>query len=134
MVVLDPDGWVLLLRYDDPPPMGVHWSTPGGGLEPGESPREAAVRELREETGWTDVAVGDELGITQRVVVRARVQGQVETHFVARVDEPRRPVSAAGHAADSIAAWGWFAPDALPPEPVWPVELPSYLARLRHPS
>lgn len=27
------------------------WFTPGGGLEPGETPREAALREVREETG-----------------------------------------------------------------------------------
>ncbi|MDQ3158498.1 MAG: NUDIX domain-containing protein, partial [Actinomycetota bacterium] len=35
VVVRDPDGRVLLLRYDDPPPMGVHWATPGGGIDPG---------------------------------------------------------------------------------------------------
>jgi 8-oxo-dGTP pyrophosphatase MutT (NUDIX family) len=55
-VVLDPAGRVLLLgaRLSDPdvPPAEVlFWYTPGGGVEDGESVREAAVRELAEEIG-----------------------------------------------------------------------------------
>jgi ADP-ribose pyrophosphatase YjhB (NUDIX family) len=30
VIVLDPDGRVLLLRYDNDPPDGRHWATPGG--------------------------------------------------------------------------------------------------------
>jgi ADP-ribose pyrophosphatase YjhB (NUDIX family) len=51
IVLLDPDDRVLLLRYDDGPPNGVHWSTPGGGLNPGEDYASGAARELAEETG-----------------------------------------------------------------------------------
>jgi 8-oxo-dGTP pyrophosphatase MutT (NUDIX family) len=126
-VVLDPDGRVLLLRYDDPPPLGTHWLTPGGGIDPGETAREAALRELREETGWSDVLALQELGTSSRPLARFR---QHETHFAARVTVPRRPLSEHGHAVDSIAAWGWFPAHSLPPEPVWPIELPSYLTKI----
>ncbi len=34
-----------------------YWLTPGGGIDPGESPAQAAVREVREETGL-DVLLG----------------------------------------------------------------------------
>jgi 8-oxo-dGTP pyrophosphatase MutT (NUDIX family) len=43
-------GHLLLGQRLSPDGAGA-WSTPGGWIEPGETPREAAVRELREETG-----------------------------------------------------------------------------------
>lgn len=47
VAVFDQEGCLLLLRH-------VHdgkWGTPGGGMEPGESPEEGARREVVEETG-----------------------------------------------------------------------------------
>jgi len=41
---------VLLIRRGKPPRAG-EWSLPGGRIEPGERAAEAALRELREETG-----------------------------------------------------------------------------------
>jgi ADP-ribose pyrophosphatase YjhB (NUDIX family) len=133
VVVLDPDGRVLLFRYDDPPPMDVHWATPGGGIEAGETPGAAAARELREETGWHDVAVGAELATSSRMIERG--EGPVlqhETHFEARVAEHSRPVDCAGHEVDSIAAWRWWTADELAASDatIWPAELPSYLSML----
>ena len=48
---------VLLIRRGTPPLVG-HWSIPGGRIEPGELARDAALRELKEETSVTAVLIG----------------------------------------------------------------------------
>jgi bis(5'-nucleosidyl)-tetraphosphatase len=42
--------YYLLLHYD-----GGHWDFPKGNIEKGEEPEETAVREIKEETGITDL-------------------------------------------------------------------------------
>jgi len=49
--ILIRDGHMLLIRFQDPDEDGPYYEIPGGGVEAGETPEEAAVRELREETG-----------------------------------------------------------------------------------
>ena len=49
-VVRDADGRLLLVRRGHAPSVGL-WSLPGGRVEPGESPAQAAAREVLEETG-----------------------------------------------------------------------------------
>lgn len=53
LVVLDADARLLLFHTRDPdhPDLGTWWELPGGGIDPGETYLEAAIRELREETG-----------------------------------------------------------------------------------
>ncbi|MGH3798400.1 MAG: NUDIX hydrolase [Pseudonocardiaceae bacterium] len=46
IVTDDHDGVLLILRTDN-----NYWSIPGGGVKPGESVRDAAAREVKEETG-----------------------------------------------------------------------------------
>ncbi len=50
-VVLDEDGRVLLIRARDLRNRAV-WTLPKGALAPGERSAEAALREVREETGY----------------------------------------------------------------------------------
>ncbi len=55
-VILDPDARILLVLSEfDGKRM---WFTPGGGLDPGETPEDAVLRELREEVGLTDITLG----------------------------------------------------------------------------
>ena len=49
VVLINPDGLVFAgQRIDNP---GPAWQMPQGGIDKGETPREAALRELTEETG-----------------------------------------------------------------------------------
>ena len=59
IVVFDSVGKVLLQRRSG---TEVHWGFPGGVMELGESAAEAAIREVREETGL-DVKIDSLLGV-----------------------------------------------------------------------
>jgi 8-oxo-dGTP pyrophosphatase MutT (NUDIX family) len=53
LVVLDTQDRVLLFHTHDVdhPDLGSWWELPGGGIDPGETYLDAAIRELHEETG-----------------------------------------------------------------------------------
>ena len=128
VIVLDPEDRILLFRYDDGPPNGRHWCTPGGGLNEGEDYSAGARRELAEETGWTDVALGKEVfERTRTMEYEDEIVRQQERFFLARVPLARRGLGevAAMHACDGIAAWHWWTLAEMDSteDDIWPAEL-----------
>jgi 8-oxo-dGTP pyrophosphatase MutT (NUDIX family) len=95
VLCLDAAGRVLLLRWRDPVDGNELWEPPGGGIEPGETPLEAARRELYEETRLDPAAVRSRGIVVQRDVRWKGVRFVGPEHFfLARFDgdrpEPRR--------------------------------------------
>lgn len=136
VIVLDADDRVLLFRYDDVPPNGRHWCTPGGGLDDGEDYAAAARRELAEETGWTDVPLGAEVyRWTRTLQWSGRIARQHERLFLARVDTARRELGdvAAMHTSDGIVAWRWWTLAEMDAtnEVIWPPGLADLIREWR---
>lgn len=78
VVVVNDDGKILLIRRTD----NDNWAVPGGAMDLGESIRDAALREVREETG-IDVEVTGLVGIytNPRHVIEYTSDGEVRQEF-----------------------------------------------------
>ncbi len=113
-VVAVRDGRVLLIRRGKPPHEG-RWSLPGGRQRLGETVREAAARELREETG-VEAEVTALLDVVDSITQDDT--GAIAYHYTLidflaewRDGEAR----AGGDAAEAV----WADPEDLTPYQLW---------------
>lgn len=110
-VLVVSDGEVLLINDTDPFLPGTSWHTlPGGGIEPGEQPHQAAARELAEEVGLeVDELVGPIgqrrviYGFSNRILIQDEVFFRVDTQ---KFEPDQRGLTEAERSRH--LACGWF--------------------------
>jgi 8-oxo-dGTP pyrophosphatase MutT (NUDIX family) len=130
VILVDERDRLLLFEDSDPGVPGVTWwATPGGGVDPGESERQTAVREVAEETGYVlreDQLVGP---LARRRAVHGysdQILDQEEPFYLAVV--PEFEIDTAAHTEEerlTLQGHRWWtradleATDAW----IWPAEL-----------
>ena len=140
VMLLDPRGLVFVGRRLDTPDA---WQMPQGGIDAGETPREAALRELAEEIGtdraellaeshgWLSYDLPPELGGR---VWGGRYRGQTQKWFAFRFTGSDADIDLAAAAHPEFDAWRWVPADELP-RLIVPFKRPVYeavLAEFRH--
>lgn len=120
VMCFDDQDRLLMICWHDPSDGTSAWDLPGGGIEPGETPFEAARREFREETGLPEDCVVDRHVPARRDAHwnNMRFVG-VEPYFLARTsrDDHAGRVVREPHEAELIRCLRWVpvsAATALP--------------------
>ncbi len=113
-VSFDGDGRVLLCRLSADEVEAGAWTLPGGGVEFGEHPDTAVLRELEEEAGLLG-RIDEVLGIFSRVYPRSRAAAGADLHFIGFL---YRVTAVGGELRDEVGGstdtCAWFRPDELP--------------------
>lgn len=140
-VLLVDDADRLLLFQDSDPGVGLRWwSTPGGGVDAGESGIDAVVREIQEETGLV-LPRDDVLGpVARRRVTHGYsdvVVDQEETFYAAHVHPFE--VDTSEHTAEErltllASRWWSLGELATTDELVWPENLTSLRRLIDRPA
>ena len=102
--LVEHDGAVLLVRINY---AHKRWTVPGGGVNRGETPEHAAIRELQEEVGVSASKV------TKLGEYVSTHQYKVDTVHVYRCTAQSRGFKVDGF---EISEAGWFRPEELPAE------------------
>jgi 8-oxo-dGTP pyrophosphatase MutT (NUDIX family) len=130
-LIIEPAGRVLLFRFvfkkgalagED------YWATPGGGVEEGETFEQAAIRELREETGIRVESVGPQVGQREFVLQLSDGEHVVADERFFRVEAKEATLSRdewTAEEAEVMVAHRWWSRDELSQtsETVWPENL-----------
>jgi ADP-ribose pyrophosphatase YjhB (NUDIX family) len=140
-LLLDADDRLLLARHDlTARHIGrVIWAPPGGGLEPGETPQEAVLRELMEEVGYEATLDAVQHVWHQQVVSSTYARdwdGAILDYFLVRCEAPI--LSAVSTAeltiSEGITEFAWWTlseMDCVADEEVFrPVRLPALIRDL----
>jgi putative (di)nucleoside polyphosphate hydrolase len=121
IMLLNRHGEVFVGHRIDMPAMPA-WQMPQGGVDPGETPRQAAMRELEEEIGTAkaDILAESRMWLTYDLPVElaggiwgGRYRGQRQKWFVMRFTGSDGDINLATEHPE-FDAWQWVAPDRLP--------------------
>lgn len=100
---------------------GDHWQMPQGGIDPGETPRQAALRELEEETGTDKAKILAESAAWHRYDLppdlsrkawKGRFRGQEQRWFAMRFTGRDSDIDLDAHVTE-FSAWQWVPVDRL---------------------
>ena len=104
---------ILLVRRGNPPARG-EWAIPGGRMEPGETFREAAEREILEETGIR-IRAGEVVAVCDHI--EKNPDGSLRFHYLI-VDVFGEYIEGEPRAADDADEAAWVRQDDFPGMPI----------------
>lgn len=132
LIILDRDGRLLLFRYQDEH-KPAFWSTAGGELQAGEKYRDAAQRELQEETGF-GYPIGPLLHEREDTyaIFRSQPAKWIEQYFLVECDRADAPSRAnwTDEERSTIHDWKWWSLSEMREQPK--SFLPTFLPELLH--